>query len=162
MSGISRASGLSRPHFQNAAPVRCAPCQSRAATTYPSQLSTSLPATALKQTQKRPNHRHSGHHFAQAERKCPESPPPGGHAFPYMLVLLLCGREGSFENWTAALSLGGRCGRGQLVFQVFQQMRLALLHGPAPSELPAFLAVFNVFNGFVAGVEGETAPGFFA
>ena len=31
-------------------------------------------------------------------QKYPESPPQGGHAFPYMLVLLLCGREGSFEN----------------------------------------------------------------
>ena len=28
--------------------------------------------------QQRQNHRHSGHHFAQAEGKCPESPPPGG------------------------------------------------------------------------------------
>ena len=33
----AQAGLLSRPHFQNAAHVRCAPCQSRAATTYPSQ-----------------------------------------------------------------------------------------------------------------------------
>ena len=39
ISGISRASGLPRPHFRNADTVRHAPCQSRAATTSPSQLS---------------------------------------------------------------------------------------------------------------------------
>ena len=48
ISGISRASGLPRPYFQNADPGRHAPCQSRAATTSPSQLSTSPPATTLK------------------------------------------------------------------------------------------------------------------
>ena len=47
-SGISRASGLPRPYFQNADPGRHAPCQSRAATTSPSQLSTSPPATTSK------------------------------------------------------------------------------------------------------------------
>ena len=45
-------------------------------------------------------------------QKYPESPPPGGHAFPYMLVLLLCGRTGYFENWTAAFLLGGQGGQG--------------------------------------------------
>ena len=35
ISGISRASGLPRPYFQNADPGRHAPCQSRAATTLP-------------------------------------------------------------------------------------------------------------------------------
>ena len=48
ISGISRASGLPRPYFQNADPGRHAPCQSRAATTSPSQLSTSPPATTSK------------------------------------------------------------------------------------------------------------------
>ena len=52
ISGISRASGLPRPHFQNADPGRHAPCQSRAATTSPSQLSTSPPATAPSPTAK--------------------------------------------------------------------------------------------------------------
>ena len=37
-----------RPYFQNADPGRHAPCQSRAATTSPSQLSTSPPATTSK------------------------------------------------------------------------------------------------------------------
>ena len=48
ISGISRASGLPRPYFQNADPGRHAPCQSRAATTSPSQLSTSPSATTSK------------------------------------------------------------------------------------------------------------------
>ena len=47
ISGISRASGLPRPYFQNADPGRHAPCQSRAATTSPSQLSTSPPAFSV-------------------------------------------------------------------------------------------------------------------
>ena len=65
ISGISRASGLPRPYFQNADPGRHAPCQSRAATTSPSQLSTSPPATALQSNRKR----------------IPQCPPDWGQSF---------------------------------------------------------------------------------
>ena len=38
----------------------------------------SPPQRPSEQTTTPPPHRHSGHHFAQAEGKCPESPPQGG------------------------------------------------------------------------------------
>ena len=88
ISGISRASGLPRPHFQNADPGRHAPCHSRAATTSPSQLSTlpwSTHARHRSNLQRKKQHRHSGI-FRVADLgpgtmprgKYPESPAPAG------------------------------------------------------------------------------------